>query len=264
MLTSFVAVFYPFRFFTRVLWLILGPLSVWFALLFGIILHVRLNTAPGFKHSVYFSGGFVSRTVPATIFVYLLPLLIWLAIYQLGWRLRREGQDISSRSIQLKELLALTGVVGVITMLAQNSVPSEQVVMGKDLLSKHYQVLMVWAAIESVFLIPVILASFSGSHWLAIVACLFYIAISIGADCISRWLEPQNGFASYRAFIRSWPLAYEVLPFRGYRIVGSIALTVVVCISRWCGFRLVQNAAEKESGITEANSQTEKALDSDA
>ena len=247
MLTGFVAVFFPFRTLTRGLWLVLSPLSVWFAVLLGLIVFVRLNTAPAYEHTSYHSGGFVSQIVPATIFVYLLPILVWISIYQAGWRLRQKGQTISSRTTQLKELLALMGVVGAITVLAQNSVPPEQVIKGKELFGSHRQVLIILAALESFFLVPVILASFSRSHVVAIAACLLYVAISMAADRYHQFSGAPGNFTAYRDIDRFWAfVGYIALPFRGYRIIGSIAFTFVVMMSRGSGFRLVRDADQFE------------------
>ncbi len=251
MLASFVAVFYSFRVFTRAIWLVLAPLSVWFAILLGIVLFVGLNTAPAFD-STYYSQRYVSCTVPATVFAYLLPLLIWLAVFQFGWRLKRVGQCTTPRAVHLKELLALTGVVGAATALAQNSLHLENVTLGKGLFVEHYHTLLVWAAIESAFLAPIILASFSRSHLLAIVACLLYITISFGADSIYRW-NVFDGKVNL-SINQAWPLTYIFLPYGGGRIVGSIALAIVIFSSRWCGFRLVRDAGESKNAGADVDS----------
>lgn len=258
MLASFVGVFYPFRVFTRAIWLVLAPLSVWFSILFGIILFVRLNTAPAFR-STYYTQSYVSYTVPATVFIYLLPLLVWLAVFQFGWRLQKVGQRITSRAIQLKELLALTGVVGAATVLAQSSLQPEQVAMGKGLFVEHYHTLMVWAAIESAFLTPIVLASFSRSHLLSIVACLLYITISFAADSMHRW-DDTGDFKAFLNINQAWPLSYIVLPYRGERIAGSITLAILIFASRWCGFRLVRDAGESKNAGADVDSGNESSV----
>ena len=232
LLSSFIGVFFPFRWLTRFLWLVLSPPAIWFAILFGQTLYTRLNFAPGIEQNFYF---FLCRVLPCTVYVYLLPIPIWMMIYLLGWRLRIHDHEVTTRSVQLKELFALTGVFGLASLLAKQSVSIDQFEIGKDILFDNYHALVVTAAIESLFLIPVVLATFSRSHFFALMACMLYFGASVTADRIYRF---QDDATAFRDFLRAWPTAYVALPFRGFRFLGCIAFMTLVLLYRLRGFRL--------------------------
>ena len=235
-LASFVAVFFSFRTMTRCLWIILSPLSIWFAMLFGLILHERLYIAPGFQN--YEAWIYVRSTVPCSVFVYLFPLPIWTIIYLFGWRLVQDDAPIQRRTVQLKELLALTGVFGAVTMLAQHSAPADQFLIGKDFLIQHYHALIVCAAIECTVLIPILLAAFSRSWILAFLACLVYIFICFAVD---TYHARPGQFANYRNLASQWPVLYNLMPYRGYRFLGGIELPFLMILCRGSGIRMVRS-----------------------
>ncbi len=111
-----IAALYPFRPHNRILWLITVPFGVTILPLIGYNVHMRLTAAPG--HEMPSS---VATLLP-TVLLFLIATIIWLPPAFFGWRLRCETADEdASRTMGLKELFAITGIMCVLLVLFRDS-----------------------------------------------------------------------------------------------------------------------------------------------
>ena len=96
---------------TRVVWMLLAPISLLVAPLFGAHLYHRLKYAPGLEDQ------FKVMDVHIFAFLFCMFCIVWLIPGFVGWQLRRPGEKRIGRSADLRELFVMTAIVSVMLIL---------------------------------------------------------------------------------------------------------------------------------------------------
>ncbi len=110
-----LGVFFPFRVHTRVLWLLLAPLTVISVPILGLLVRRKLRTAPGLQLQLP-TAEFYGFEIICT---FLAAVLVCLLVNVVGWRL--SSQRKNTRTAELTELFVLTAIVGCLLVLFRDA-----------------------------------------------------------------------------------------------------------------------------------------------
>ena len=173
---AFIGILYPFRIHTRVVWMLLAPISLLVAPLFGAHLYHRLKYAPGLEDQ------FKVMDVHFFAFLFCMFCIVWLIPGFVGWQLRRPGEKRIGRSADLRELFVMTAIVSVMLILFRGAFDFQSLSAGAQ--APTLQLLSIFA-IRHFVVYGLCIWTGLTFHWSV---CLLVACFAVGVESYFDWL----------------------------------------------------------------------------
>lgn len=224
LLCAFVTIFYPFRIHTRAVWILLAPLSLFAAPLFGAHAFHRLRFAPGLEQQ------FKVLEIQVYALLFIAFCIAWLIPGAFGWQLTRPGVKRLGRNADLRELFTMTAIVAVMLILFRDAFDLEELSTGTKGITMR---LLTWFAFKQFALFGICIWLGLTFHWSI---CLMVTSFAVGVQSYFDWRALSNVQLAGTIRRSYW----DVFESRVWNV--GVLLLVVMAI-RIAGYRIARGRA---------------------